>query len=200
MHRNLHGHAICMTVLIVLFVLLFLLLFLSMPLTLEVRIRVGFRAAAVRAKLYVLGLIPIPVRLRVHLFSEPYFTLQIGKKEVPLFKQKPRGGELGILKGVRLLWLSTVTTVGIADDPARAVLTAGTIATLLAMLTARYAESGRALARPTETSMLRLSVSASALLFPAEMLAGFWCAWRIAKKKAANTIRKQEKRNQYASG
>ena len=189
-----------MAFLIVLFVLLFLLLLLSMPLILEARVRIGLRAAAVRAKLYVLGLVPIPVRLRVHLFSEPYFTLQIGKTEVPLFKQKPKGGEPGLLQGVRLLWLSTVTTVGIADDPARAVLAAGTVATLLSMFTARFAESGKALAIPAQTSMIRLSVTLSALLFPLEMVSGYLRARRIARRKAAKTIRKQEKRNQYASG
>ena len=189
-----------MAFLIVLFVLLFLLLLLSMPLMLEARVRIGLRGAAVRGKVYVFGLVPIPVRLRVHLFSEPYFTLQIGKKEVPLFKQKPKGGEWGLLKGVRLLWLSTVTTVGIADDPARAVLAAGTLATLLSMLTARFAKNGSAHARPSETGMVRLSVSISALLFPVEMAAGYLHARRIARRKAAKTIRKQEKRNQYASG
>lgn len=189
-----------MVLLIIVFILLFLLLLLSMPLILNVRMRVGLRGAVVRARLYVFGLVPIPVRLSVHLFSEPYFTLLLGKIAIPLIKQKRIGGEVGILKGVRLLWLETVTTVGIADDPAYAVITAGSIATLLSMLTARYAESGAARARPASKSMIRISANASALLFPAEMIAGFLYERRIYRRKAANNTRKQEKRNQYASG
>ena len=190
-----------MAFLIVLFVLLFLLLLLSMPLILEARMRVGLRGTVVRGTLYVFGLIPIPLRLLIHLFSEPYFTLMFGKKAIPLFKQKPKGGELGLLQGVRLLQLGTVTTVGIAGDPAHSVLAAGTIATVLTMLTARYAESGTAKARPAETSMIRIRLHVSALLFPLEMAVGFVRARRIARRKAANNNRKaNEKRNVYASG
>ena len=122
------------------------------------------------------------------------------KKKIPLLTQKQTGGELGILKGVRLLWVDTVTTVGITDDPARAVICAGSIAAALSMLTARYAESGAAKARPSHQSMLRIAVGVEAMLFPLEMLIGFVRARRIARRKAANNIRKQEKRNSYASG
>ena len=187
--------------LIAAFVLLFLLLLLSVPLILEMRVRIGLRGACARAKLFVFGLIPIPLTLSVRLLSEPYFTLQIGRKPIPLFGKKPSGGEIGLLKGVRLLSLHTVVTVGIEDDPAYAVLAAGSIAVLLSMLTARYAETGSANARLSQKSMIRLSVAITALLFPAEMIAGFLRARRIAKKKSANNNGKtSEKRKNYASG
>ena len=161
--------------LIVVFVFLFMLLLLNTPLILDARIRLGLRGAPVRASLYVFGLIPIPIRFTVRLFSEPYFTLQIGKKEIPLLTKKRKGGEIGLLQGVRLLWLETVTTVGITDDPARAVICAGSIATALSMLTSRYAESGAAKARPSDRSMIRIAIRVEALLFPLEMLTGFVC-------------------------
>ena len=183
--------------LIVLFVLLLTLLFLAGPFVLEARVRAGLRGASVRAKLYVFGLIPIPVRLTVHLFSEPYFTLRFGKKELPLFERKRSGGERGILKGVRLLSLRSSATVGIEDDPARAAVAAGTAAVLLSMLTARFAEDGRAKAGLAETSMIRFSFRISALLYPLEMLIGFVRARRIARRKAANNSRISSEKRKY---
>ena len=189
-----------MALLIVVFLLLFLLLLLSMPLIVEARVRLGVRGAAVRAKVYVLGLFPIPLRLSVRLFSKPYFTLRIGKKTVPLIKRRRSGGEIGLLKGVRLLRLDSKTTVGIRDDPARAVLLAGTGAVLLSMLTARFAESGSANAGLSGESTLRWTVSIRAMAVLPEALFGLWRARRIAKRNAANNSRKSnEKRATYAS-
>ena len=50
-----------MGILIALFILLFLLLLLSMPILVRVRARLGVRGAVVHARLYLLGLIPVPV-------------------------------------------------------------------------------------------------------------------------------------------
>ena len=79
------GHTVRMWILIVLFVLLFLLLLVSMPLIVEARGRIGARGAVVHTKIYALGLIPIPVRLRLYLLQSPYFTLKIGKNRIGLF-------------------------------------------------------------------------------------------------------------------
>ena len=186
--------------LIAAFLLLFLLLLVSMPLILEARVRVGLRGASLRAKLYLFGLIPIPVRLTLHLFSDPYFTLRIGSKTVPLFGRRRSGGEIGLLKGVRLLRLETAATVGIEGDPARSVIAAGSVAAALSLLTARFAESGTAKARFARSPMLRIAIRANALLFPLEMLCGFLTERRIARAKAANNRRNlKEKRNGYAS-
>ena len=189
-----------MWLLIALFVLLFFLLLLSMPLIVEARVRVGVRGAAVRAKVYLFGLVPIPLRLRVSLFAKPYFTLQFLKKRVPLLKRKRNGGEIGILKGVRLIRVDSFTTVGITDDPAHAVLLAGAGAVLLSMLTARFAERGSAGARLSREPMARWTVSIRALVFPLDALLGFCRARRIARAKAANNSRKSnEKRTNDAS-
>ena len=79
-----------MGILIALFVLLFLLLLVSMPLIVEARMRLGVRGAVVHGKVYILGLVPIPVRLRMHLMQTPYFTLIIGKKQIPLLQKRPK--------------------------------------------------------------------------------------------------------------
>ena len=186
--------------LVLLFLLLFLLLLLSMPLIVEARARIGVRGAAVRVKVYVLGMIPIPLKLAIHLLSKPYFTLEIGKKRVPLLKRKRSGGEIGILKGVRLLRVDSKTTVGITDDPARAVLLSGTGAVLLSMLTTRFAESGSAEARLSREPMMRWTFAIRTLVSPPDALVGFWRARRIARRKAANNSPKSnEKRVNHAS-
>ncbi len=187
-----------MWILIVLFVLVFLILLLSMPLIVEARARTSVRGAVVHARVYVLGLIPIPVRLRLHLFSEPYFCLCFGKKRIPLLKKRERQKGGGI-SGVRLLRLDSKTTVGIADEPAEAVRIAGAAAVLLGMLTTRLAEGGSAHAGLCRTSMLRISVRITALVFPIELLTGI-VRGRIARRKAAKNSRKtHEKRTEYAS-
>ena len=186
-----------MSVLIVLFVLLFLLLLFSMPLLVEARARAGVRGVAVRARVYVLGLIPIPIRLRIRLFSEPYFTLEIGRRRVPL-RGKRAGG--GLPEGVRILRLETRTTVGITGEPAVAVRIAGTVAVLFGMLTTRLSQSGAAKAALSQEGMLRLSARANAIVFPPQLLSGIVKRRRIAKRKAANNSRKtNEKRTEYAS-
>ena len=188
-----------MWILIVLFVLLFLLLLLSMPLIVEANARVGLRGAIVRAKIYLLGLIPIPVKLRLRLFAPPYFTLQFGKKRIFLF-QKKRRGKL-IPDGVRILRLAAKTTVGIEGEPAAAVLTGGAISVLLAMLIPRTAESGSVRAALCERSMLRFTVHAEAIAEPAKLLFGILRNRRIERRKAVNTTGKiHEKRIKYASG
>ena len=127
-----------MGILIALFVLLFLLLLLSMPLIVEARAGVSLRGAVVHGRVFFLGLIPIPVRLKLHFFSKPYFTLTFGKKRVSLLQ---KGGRPQ-LSGVRILRLDTKTTVGIEGEPAQAVLIAGAVAVLLSMLIPRVSESG----------------------------------------------------------
>lgn len=190
-----------MWILIVLFFLLFLLLILSMPIVVEAKLRIGVRGAVLHSKVWLLGLIPIPIRLRVHLLSEPYFTLVFGKKRVFLLQKNRNPGLGGILEGVRVLRLDTKTTVGIAGEPAQSVAVAGTIAVLLSMLIPCVAENGSAQAGLSASSMLRILVKTSALLFPLKMLFGFRRAKRIAKRKAANNISEsKEKRTIYAPG
>ena len=187
-----------MWILIVLFVLLFLLLLLSMPLIIEARGRIGVRGAVVHAKIFVLGLIPIPVRLRLNLMQSPYFTLQIGKKRVPLLQKRKKRAPAR-LAGVRLLRLDTVTTVGISDEPAAAVLISGAAAVLLSMLTTRVAESGSARARLSQQPMVRVAAKTRILVQPVPLLFGI-VRGRIEQRKAANNTRKSnEKRTTYAS-
>lgn len=188
------GNTFGMWILIVAFCLLFLILLLSMPLIVEARVRVGLRAACVRAKVYLFGLIPIPIRLAVRLFSEPYFTLQIGKKRVSLLN-KPQKGTRGILDGVHILRFYTVVTAGIADDPASSTVISGSIGVALSMLIPLFAALGGVRVRPAKTSMVRLSFRVGALVQPVEALAGFWRERRIARAKAGNNSRKlREKR------
>ena len=188
-----------MWILIVLFILLFLLLILSMPIIVEAKLRIGVRGAVLRSRVWLIGLIPIPIRLRIHLLSEPYFTLVFGKKRVLLLQKNRDPGLGGILEGVRILRLDTKTTVGIFGEPAQSVAAAGTIAVLLSMLIPSVAENGSAQAALSGSSMLRMIVKASALLTPPKMLLGFRRAKRIAKKKAANNITEtKEKRTLYA--
>lgn len=187
-----------MWILIVLFVLLFLLLLLSGPLIVEARARASVCGVVVHARIYLLGLIPIPARLRIHLLSEPFFCLCIGKKRVPLLKK--RRGKSGRVSGVRVLRLDTRTTVGIAEEPAKAVWAAGSAAVVLGMLTTRLAEGGSSRAALSKIPMLRVSIRVCALVFPIELLFGLVCG-RIAKRKAANNSRiPNEKRTTYASG
>ncbi len=187
-----------MWILIVMFVLLFLLLLLSMPLIVEARGRGGVRGAVVHARVYVFGLIPIPVRLRLYLLQSPYFTLKIGKKQILLLKKHPKRKTTRIA-GVRLLRLDTRTTVGVDGEPAAAVMLAGTVAVLLSMLTTRVAERGSARAALCEAPMVRISASARAIVQPFPLALGI-ARGRIARRKAVNNTRKSnEKRTTYAS-
>ena len=191
------GHTVHMWILIVLFVLLFLLLLLSMPLIVEGRGRIGARGAIVHARIFLLGLIPIPLRLRLYLFCDPYFTLQIGKKRIGLFAKRKR--KRTRVAGVRLLRLDTRTTVGVDGEPAAAVLLAGTVAVLLSMLTTRVAEGGSARAAFCETPMVRISLSTQAIVQPLPLALGI-VRGRIARRKTAkNTCKSNEKRTTYAS-
>ena len=186
-----------MGILIAAVVVLFLLLLLSMPLIVEAKARLSFRGAVVHARVYLLGCIPIPIRLRVHLFSKPYFTLEIGKRRVSLL-QKQNGKRQ--LSGIRILRLDTKTTVGIEGEPAQAVLLAGTAAVLFAMLIPRIAESGSARAALSERSTALISVRTQAIVQPVPLAFGIVRAQRIARRKAANNTRKiKEKRTTYAS-
>ena len=187
-----------MGILIVLFILLFLLLLLSMPLIVEARTRVCVRGAVGHARVYLLGLIPVPVRLRLNLLQTPYFTLQVGKKQIRLFKKRKKRGRIR-LAGVRLLRLDTRTAVGVEGEPAVSVLLAGTAAVLLSMLTTRIAESGSATAALCERSLFRIALELKAIVHPVLLAAGI-VHGRIKRRKAANTIRKtNEKRTEYAS-
>ncbi len=188
-----------MWILIILFVLLFLLLLLSMPLIVEARARLSVRGAVVHAKIYVLGLIPIPLKLRVYLLQEPYFSLKIGQKTVPLLQKRTRSIKPA-LSGVRLSRLDTRTAVGIEDEPADAVLIAGSIAVLLSMLTARVADGGSAGAALCRYPLFRITASAQVIVLPPKLFYGVVLASRIARRKAANNTRKtNEKRKTYAS-
>lgn len=184
-----------MGILIALFVLLFLLLLLSMPLIVEARAGISLRGAVVHGRVFFFGLIPIPVRLKLHFFSAPYFTLAFGKKRVSLLKK----GGAPPLAGVRVLRLDTKTTVGIEGEPAQAVLIAGAVAVLLSMLIPRVSESGSAHANLSKSSMFRIAVSARGIVQPVPLGCGIVRARRIARRKAANNTRKtKEKRTTYA--
>jgi hypothetical protein len=186
--------------LIAAFIVLFLILLLSMPLIVDARMRIGLRGAIIHARIYVFGLIPISVKLRLHLFSKPYFTLRFGKKRVFLLKKKKQTRKRRPVRGVRLLRLDTRTTVGIADEPDKAVLSAGSAAVLLSMLTTRVAESGSARAAIGEPSMLRLSARARAIVYPLKLLGGLLAPMCIARRGSANNSRKSnEKRTEHAS-
>ncbi len=187
-----------MWILIVLFVLLFLLLLLSMPLIVEARTRVCVRGAVVHARVYLLGLIPIPLRFRLYLLEHPYFTLCFGKKQVRLFKKRKKRAKTPVA-GVRLLRLDTRTAVGVEGEPAVSVLLAGTVAVVLSMLTTRVAESGSATAALSGRSLLRITANARAIVFPAALLSGI-VRGRIKRRGAAkNTCKTNEKRTTYAS-
>lgn len=187
-----------MWILIVLFVLLFLLLLLSMPLIVEARARTGIRGAAIRARIYLFGLIPIPLKLRLHLFSAPYFTLRIGKKRIFLFRKKRI--KLPLLpEGVKLLRLDAKTTVGIEDEPAAAVTASGTVSVLFAMLISRVAQNGSVRAAMCAAPMFRITLRAQAIVLPLRLLSEIVRSRRIARRKAANNSGKtNEKRTNYA--
>ena len=187
-----------MWILIVLFVLFFLLLLLSMPLIVEARLRLSLRGAVVHARIYVLGLIPVPLRFRLYLLHSPYFTLQIAKNRMRLLQKRQKRGKTQI-KGVRLLRLETRTTVGIEDEPATAVQLAGTIAVLFSMLTTRVAESGSAKAALSECGMLRITARLQALAEPIRLLYGIARGRIVQRKTAKNTRKTNEKRKTYAS-
>ncbi len=198
MQKRRIGNTVHMGILIVLFMVLFLILLLSMPLIVEARARIGVRGAVVHGRVWLLGLVPIPVRLRIYLFEQPYFTLGIGKKRVFLL-QKQRKQQKPPIAGVRLLRLGTRTTVGVEGEPAQAVLLAGTLAVLLAMLTTRVAESGSAGAALAKTSLFRITAGAQAIVSPPQLLFSI-ARRRIARRKAVNNTRKlKEKRTSYAS-
>lgn len=187
-----------MGILIVLFVALFLVLLLSAPLIAEARASVSLRGAIIFGRIFLFGLIPIPIRLRIHLFSAPYFTFEIGKKQISLLKkQKDRRKKR--LQGIRVLQLDTKTTVGIENEPARSVMIAGTIAVVLSMLISRIAENGSARAALSKSTMFRIAVWGRGIVQPVPLLAGI-LRERISKRKAANnTCKINEKRTTYAS-
>ncbi len=188
-----------MWILIALFILLFLVLLLSMPLLVEARLRFGLRGAVLHATVYVLGLIPVPVRLRIRLFSKPAFTVQIGRKRASLFMKKRSGAE-GIAEGIDLRRLHIAVTVGVADAPAEATVLAGTLGVLFTMLVPMLAQTGGVRVGTAKTPLLRLTVEGFAIVQPVKAISGYLRRRRIARAKAANNIGKtKEKRTEYAS-
>ncbi len=188
-----------MGILIAVFLVLFLILLLSAPLIVEAQARLSLRGAVVHARFWLFGLFPIPLRIRLHLFSDPYFTLCIGKKRIRLLRKqsnrkKPR------LSGVRILRLDAKTTVGIENEPAQSVLAAGAAAVLLGMLITRFAESGSSRAGLCRHSLFRLRVRMRAIVFPPKLLFEIVRNRCIARRNAVNNTHKtNEKRTNYAS-
>lgn len=188
-----------MVFLVALFILLFLILLLSMPLIVEARARIGLRGAVVHARVYVMGLVPVPLRFRINLLCAPYFTLRFGKKRASLLRRKPNGAE-GITEGLRIRNLRVSVTLGVRDDPARSIWCAGVCGVLLSMLIPRVSETGTVRVRAAKDAVLRFSVQGSAVLLPFDALRGIWRARRIARAKAAdNSVKPKEKRTDYAS-
>lgn len=186
--------------LILLFIILFVVLLLSMPLIVEANGRLSVRGAVVHARLYLLGLIPIPLRLRVYLLASPRFTLIFGKRRVFLLKKRKKKKGKRRIRGIRLLRLDTKTTVGVEGEPAVSVQLAGTIAVLLSMLTTRVAESGSAAAGLSENTVLRITAKTQAIVYLLPLTFGFVLARGITQSKSANNTRKtNEKRTTYAS-
>ena len=188
-----------MVFLVALFILLFLILLLSMPLIVEARARIGLRGAVVHLRVYVLGLIPIPLRLRINLFCAPYFTLRFGSKTRSLLRQRQNGVE-GIRKGVRVERLDVSVTLGIRDDPARSIWYAGVCGVACSTLVPRVSKRGSVQVHAAKTSVLRLSLKGAAVLLPLDALRGILHARRIARAKDANnSVKPKEKRTEYAS-
>lgn len=188
--------------LLVLFVLLFLLLLLAVPIVVTVRVRAGVRGAAVRATAWLFGLIPIPIRLRIALFSKPYFTLCYKRKRAPLLQKRAPSAWDGVWDGVRILRTDSVLTVGVRDDPAHSVLLLGLGVVALSCLTPRISEQGTVSGKPSfAASMARLTLNGMALVLPLKCLWGVVRAWRIMRTNPAKTTDTiQEKRQFYASG
>ncbi len=188
-----------MVFLIVLFAVLLLLLLLAMPIIVSIHARFSPAGGVVRAKAYLFGVLPIPLRLTVRLLSEPYLTVRVFGRERPLLSPKKTPMQRPDPCAIRLERIDAVLTLGISDDPAATVRVLGTLDVLLSLLLSELAPRVRIRPCPSFSApMLRINAHVLGLVFPLFLLT--MAKKRITGRKPANhkdTI-KQEKRYSHA--
>ncbi len=185
-----------MVVLIVLFVLLFLVLLLAMPVIASIYARFSPKGGIVFATLYLFGVIPIPLRLRIRLLSAPYLSLQFGKHNFPLLSHKKRTPiDPRILRMERI---DLGITVGIENDGARTVQALGTLQILSTMLLPLYFAKTNVTVHPSYThGVLRLNVRVIGLIYPLFFLRSLCISKRNKAKDTNESI--SEKRYSHVS-
>lgn len=158
-----------MIVLYVLFGLLFLLLLLSVPIVVTATARVSPKGAVIFVRFHLFGAIPVPFRVRVHLFSEPYLSVRILRRTYPLLSASPMPAPDP--RAWRLERVDLGVTLGIEGDNARTVETLGLLCGVFSMLLPRLCRKGRVLPRPAfGSAVFRLTAEVVGLIFPIYLL------------------------------
>jgi len=111
--------------LIFLWIVLFLILLLSLPIRVRARAELSLRAGRIQAQATLLGFLKIPINLKIHLFSEPTFTLRWRKKAFPLLRRRVGPPKPTFVPAFTIDQLNFTYILGIADDAAATVWALG---------------------------------------------------------------------------
>lgn len=187
------ANAIRMIVLIVLFVLLFLLLLLATPVVVTAHARFSPAGGVVHAALHLFGVVPIPLRLRIRLLSEPYLTLRVFGRTHGLLAKKRRAPPSR--RAFRLERIDLSLTLGLPDDSAGTVRCLGIYRVLASMLLPVFcAQNSIAAHASFAHPMLRVRLHVVALVFPLFLLLPKKPRIRSGPFGQPNRSNKQEKR------
>lgn len=186
-----------MVILVILFVFLLLLLLASMPVIFTARMRFSPVGGVIHGTVTLFGAIPIPIRARVRLFSEPFLTLQVFRKKIPL--HLPKTDQKPDPRSFRAERIHLYVTLGISNDGARTVQLLGTLNVLASLLLPLLFRNVEVSVQPAfSQEMFRLKAEAIGLVFPLFL----FLSHRIKAAKTANHSKKQlaEKRYSHVTG
>ena len=121
-----------LTPLIIMETLLFLLLLISLPIRVSVQAKLSLRMGRAWVCIKLFGFVKIPITFKIHIFSEPYFTLfwlrkHKAPKEFLLLKQKKDSApkKPTFVPDITIDKLNVCYTLGIENDAAATVWVLG---------------------------------------------------------------------------
>lgn len=183
-----------MIALIVLFVLLLFVLILAMPVIVTASIRFSPVGGVIHGTVTLLGSLSIPVRLRVRIFSEPFLTVQLFQKRIPL-NLKNSGYRLNP-RSYRAEQIRLCVTLGVSNDGAKTVQLLGTVQVFASLLLPLLFRAVKVIPYPAFShEMFRMKAEVIGLVFPLFL----FFPKRIKKKEPANDNAKQYCKERYSN-
>ena len=170
-----------MIVLVFLFALLFLLLLLAMPVVVTARTRISPTGGVIFATVTLLGAIPIPLKARLHLFHQPFLSLQLFGKTIPLKANDSVSVHPNAIAAERI---DLGVTLGVSQDGARTVQLLGTLKVLCDMLLPLVFRRVSVVPHPSfDGDVFRLSAEIIGLVFPLFLFFPFTCIKKRGSEK-----------------
>ena len=169
-----------MTVLLILFFVLWLVLALSLPLRLSVDGAASCRVIELRLRVYILGLIPLPLYFTLNLIDPPRMTLLFrpprgAPRPIPLQASTKKGVPFPWRKHISIdrLWL--LLLMGVQGDAALTVWLVGAWRVILGEALPLICEDAQAQALPVfDKNLLRIDFSCMFRLYAAQSILEYW--------------------------